>query len=75
MGVDYRQKYIFFKDGEKHYCVMFKSSFLRGVHSVRIRDWNAGKEFGMVEESYPNLIERIKVRIAHLKARPKWFQR
>lgn len=68
MGVDYRLKYIFFKDGEKRYCVMFKSSFLRGVHSVRIRDWNAGKEVGMVEESYPNLIERIKVRIAHFKS-------
>lgn len=75
MGIDYGLKYIFFKDGDRHYCVMFKSNFFRGVHSVRIRDWNAGEEVGTAEESYPNLIERIKVRIAHWKAKSKWFRR
>ena len=75
MKAGYGLKYIFFKDGDREYCVMFRSSFLKGVHGVRVRRWDIGSFIPEVGESYPNLIERIKARIAFWRAKTKLFRR
>ena len=74
MQVDHGLKYIFFKDEDREYCVMFRSSFLKGVYDVRVRRWDIGSFIPEVGESYPNLIERIKAQIAFWRAKTKLFR-
>lgn len=73
MKTDYGLKYIFFKDEDREYCVMFRSSFLKGVYDIKVRRWDIGAFIPEVSESYPKVIKRIEARIAFWKAKSKLF--
>lgn len=71
MKTDYSLKYIFFEDDGREYCVMFKSTFLKGIYDIKVRRWDTGEDVPGEKECYPNLIERIKDRIASFRARER----